>query len=105
HDETHRLGGDAQSPRHLGFVGADEHPQDQLLEAIGVTGVFAFERWQEVMAMMALGAALENGLIAEEAGLSENLEIADDPHFTHVEIGFQAYRRDRLATWTAARFG
>ena len=24
HDETHRLRGDAQSPPHLGFVGADE---------------------------------------------------------------------------------
>ena len=105
HDETHRFRGDAQSPRHLGFVGADEHLQHPFLEAIGVTGVFAFERRQEVLAMMAFGAAMENGLIAEEAGLAENIEIADDPCFADVEIGFQARRLDRLATWTAARFG
>jgi hypothetical protein len=105
HDETHRFRGDAQSPRHLGFVGADEHLQHPFLEATGVTGVFAFERRQEVLAMMTFWAAMENGLIAEEAGLSENIEIADDAHFTNVEIGFQACRLDGFATWTAARFG
>ena len=105
YDETHRFRGDAQSPRHLGFVGADEHLQHPFLEAIGVTGVFAFERRQEVLAMMAFGAAMENGLVAEEAGLAENIEIADDPRLADVEIGFQARRLDRLATWTAARFG
>jgi hypothetical protein len=105
HDKTHRFRGDAQSPRHLGFVGADEHLQHLFLEAIGVTGVFAFERRQEVVAMMAFGAAMENGLIAEEAGLAENIEIADDAHFANVEIGFPARRLDRLATWTATRFG
>jgi hypothetical protein len=105
HDETHRLCRDAQSPRHLGFGGADEHLQHLFLEAIGVTGVFAFERRQEILAMMAFGAAMEHGLIAEKAGLSENIEIADDAHFADVEIGFQACRLDRLAAWTAARFG
>jgi hypothetical protein len=104
-DETHHLRGDAQSPRHLGFVGADEHPQHQFLEAIGVARVLAFERRQEVLAMMAFGAAMKNGLIAEEARLAENIEIADDPRFANVEIGFEACRLDRLATWTAARFG
>lgn len=104
-DETHRLRGDAQSPRHFGFVGADEHPQHLFLEAIGVTGVLAFERRQEIVAMMAFGTAMENGLIAEERGLPENIEIADDAHFALVEIGFQACRLDGLATWTAARFG
>lgn len=91
-DETHRLGGDAQPPRHLGFVGADEHPQHQFLEAKGVTRVFAFERRQEIVAMMAFWAAMKDGLIAEEGGLPENIEIADDAHFAHVEIGFQACR-------------
>jgi len=104
-DETHRLRGNAQSPRHFGFVGADEHPQYLLLEAIGVTGVLAFERRQQVLAMMAFGAAMENGLIAEERGLPENIEIANDAHFANVEIGFGACRLDGLATWTAARFG
>jgi hypothetical protein len=105
HDETHRFRGDAQPPRHLGFVGADEHLQHPFLEAIGVTGVFAFEWRQEVLAMMAFGAAMENGLIAEEAGLFENIEIANDPCFADVEIGFQACRLDGLATWTATAFG
>jgi hypothetical protein len=105
HDETHRFRGDAQSPRHLGFVGADEHLQHPFLEAIGVTGVFAFERRQKVLAVMAFGAAMENGLIAEEAGLAENIEIADDAHFANVEIGFWACRLDGLATWAAARVG
>lgn len=105
HDETHRLRGDAQSPRHLGFVGADEHLQHLFLEAIGVTSVLAFERRQEVVAMMAFGAAMKDRLIAEERGLAENIEIADDTHFALVEIGFQACRFDGLATGTAARFG
>jgi hypothetical protein len=102
HNEMHRLGGDAESPRHLGFVGADEQPQHLFLEAIRVTGVLAFERRQEVLAMMAFGAAMENGLIAEEAGLAENIKIADDAHFANVEIGFWACRLDGLATWAAA---
>ncbi len=103
-DETHRFRGDAKSPRHLDFVGADEHPQHQFLKAIGVTGVFAFERRQEILAMMAFGAAMENGLIAEEAGLAKNIEIADDPRFADVEIGFQACRLDGFTTRTTARF-
>jgi hypothetical protein len=102
HNETHRLGTDAESPRHLGFVGADEHPQHLFLEAVGVTGILAFERRQEILAMMAFGAAMENGLIAEEAGLAENIEIADDAHFANVEIGFWACRLNGLATWAAA---
>lgn len=55
--------------------------------------------------MMAFGAAMENGLIAEEAGLAENIEIADDPCFADVEVRFQACRLDRLAAWAAAGFG
>lgn len=105
HDETHRLRGDAQPPRHLGFVGADEHPQHEFLEAKGVCRVFAFERRQEVVAMMAFGAAMKDGLIAEEGGLPENIEIAHDTHFALVEIGFQACRLRGFATRTAARFG
>ena len=105
HNETHRLGGDAEPPRHLGFVGADEHPQHLFLEAIRVRGVLAFERRQEILAMMAFGAAMENGLIAEETGLAENIEIADDAHFANVEIGFWACRLNGLAPWAAARFG
>jgi hypothetical protein len=104
-DETHRFRRDGKPPRHLGFVGADEHLQHQFLEAISVSGVFAFERRQEILAMTALGAALKNGLIAKEAGLSENVEVADDTHFANVELGFEANRFDLLATWTAARFG
>jgi hypothetical protein len=104
-DESHRLGGDPQTPRHLGLVGADEHTQHLFLETIRVTGVFAFERRQEVLAMMAFGAAMKNRLIAEEAGLAENIEIADDARFANVEIGFQACGFDGFATWTAARFG
>ncbi len=105
HDETHRLGGDAQSPRHLGFVGADEHLQHPFLEAIGVTGVFALERRQEILTMMAFGATMENGLVTEERGLAENIEIANDTHFANVEIDFRTCRLDRLAPRTAARFG
>ena len=104
-DETHRLRGDAESPRHFSFVGADEHPQYLLLEAIGVTGVFAFERRQEIVAMMAFGTAMEHGLIAEERGLPENIEIADDAHFANVEIGFQACRLDGFAAGTATGYG
>lgn len=104
-DETHRLGGDAQSPRHLGFVGADEHPQHLFLEAVRVTGVLAFERRQEIVAMMAFGATMKDGLVAEERGLPKDIEIADDAHFANVEIGFEACRLDGLATGTAARVG
>jgi hypothetical protein len=105
HDETHRLRGDAQSPRQLSLVGADEHLQHLFLEAIGVTGVFAFERRQEILTMMAFGAAMENGLVTEERGLAENIEIANDTHFANVEIGFRTCRLDGFAPRTAARFG
>ena len=105
HDEAHRLRGDAQSPRHLGLVGADEHPQHLFLEAIGVAGVFAFERRQEVVAVMAFGATMKDGLVAEESGLPKNIEIANDARFANVEIGLDACRLHRFATRTAARFG
>jgi len=55
--------------------------------------------------MTAFGTALKNALIAKEAGLSEHIEIADDAHFANVEIGFDANGLDRLAAWTAERFG
>ena len=55
--------------------------------------------------MMAFGTAMENGLIAEERGLAENIEIANDASLANVEIGFRACRLDGLATWTATRFG
>jgi hypothetical protein len=45
---------------------------------------------------------MENSLIAEEAVLAENIEIADDAHFANVEIGFWACRLNGLATWAAA---
>lgn len=48
---------------------------------------------------------MKHGLIAEESGLAENIEIADDARFANVEIGFRACRLDGFATWTAARFG
>jgi hypothetical protein len=104
-DETDRVRSDAQTPGHFRFVGADEQLQDVLLEAIRVTGVFAFEGRQEIVAMMTLGAAMKDRLIAKESGLPQDIEIADDAHFANVEIGFQACRLDRLATWTAARVG
>lgn len=103
HDEAHRFRRDAQTPGHFGFVGANEHTQHQLLEAIGVAGLLAFERGQEIVAVMAFRAAMEHGLVAEEGRLAEHVEIAHDPHFAHVEIGFWTRRLDGFATWTAAR--
>ena len=55
--------------------------------------------------MMAFGAAMKDGLIAEEGGLPENIEIADNAHFALVEIGFQTCRLDGFATRTAAALG
>lgn len=77
-DETHGFRGDAKSPRHLGLVGADEHLQHPFLKAKGVCRLFAFERRQQVVAMMAFRAAMENGLVTEKRGLAENIEIADN---------------------------
>jgi hypothetical protein len=54
--------------------------------------------------MMAVGAAMKDGLVAKENGLTKDIEIADDAHLTNVEIGLQACRLDGFATWTAARF-
>jgi len=76
-----------------------------LLEAIRVAGVLAFERRHEIVAMMALGAALKDGLIAEEGGLAQDVEIADDAHFANVEIGLEARGGDGVAAWTATGFG
>jgi hypothetical protein len=105
HDETDRVRGDAQTPGHFRFVGADQHLQKVLLEAIRVTCVFALEGRQEIMAMMTLGAAMKDRLIAEEGGLAENIEIADNAHFANIEIGFQSGRLDGFATRAATRFG
>jgi hypothetical protein len=55
--------------------------------------------------MTTCAATLKKGLIAKEAGLSENIEIADDTHLANVEMSFEANRLDRLATWTTKRFG
>ena len=103
HDETHCFGRDAQTPGHFRFVGTDEQAQHQIFEAIGVAGLFAFERRQEIVAMMAFRAAMESGLVAEESRLAEHIEIAHDTHFANVEIGFWTRRFDGLAAWTATR--
>jgi len=71
------------------------------LEAKRVTGVFAFEGRQKVITMMATRAAMKDGLIAEESGLPEDIEITHDAHFAHIEIGFQVGQLDGFAFWTA----
>ena len=76
-----------------------------LLEAIRVTGIFAFEGRQEIVAMMALGAAMKDGLIAEERWLAQDVEVADDACFAHFEMGFHPGRRNGFATRTATGFG
>lgn len=98
-NEPDGLRGDAQTPGHIGFIGADQHLQDVLLEAERVAGFLAFERRNQIVAMMAASAAVKDSLVTKEAGLAMDVEVPDDARFSEIEIHFQARRRFGLAAW------
>jgi hypothetical protein len=77
-DQADRLGGNAQPPRDFLLIAPDERSQHLLLEAVGVAGVFAFEGRDQVLAVVAPGAAVEDGLVDPEAGLAPEVQVAYD---------------------------
>src|SRR5262249_44594719 len=77
-DQPDRLRRDAQPPGDFLLVAADEQPQDLLLEAVGVAGVPPLEGRQQVLAVVAVGAAVEGGLVGPEAGLAPDVQVPDD---------------------------
>ena len=76
-DQADRLGGDAQPAGDFLLVAADQQPQHLLLEAVGVAGVLALEGRDQVLAVVAPGAAVEGGLVDPEAGLAPEVQVAD----------------------------
>jgi len=77
-DEPDHLRRDAQPAGGLLLGAADEQPQGVFLEAVGVGDVLALEGRNEGLAVMAMGAAMEGGLVDPEAGLAPQVEVADD---------------------------
>src|SRR5262249_46079643 len=77
-DQPDRLRRDAQPPGDFLLVAADEQPQDLLLDAVGGAGVPPLEGGQQVLAVGAVGAAVEGGLVGPEAGLAPDVQVPDD---------------------------
>jgi hypothetical protein len=79
-DQADGLRRNPQSPRDFLLVAADQRPEHVLLEAEGVADVAPLERRDQVLAVVAEGAAVEGGLVDPEAGLAPEVEI---PHHVH----------------------
>ena len=77
-DQPDRLGGEAQPAGHLLLGAADEQSQHLLLEAVGVARVPAFEGRQQVLAVVAVRAAVEGRRVDPEAGLAPDVQVPDD---------------------------
>ena len=73
----HRLGGDPQAAGYVFRRAADQRPQDELLETVGVGRVFPLERRDDVLAVVAPRTAMEGGLVNPEAGLAPDIQVAD----------------------------
>ena len=77
-DPFHRLGRDSQPARDLLSRTADQRPQYELLEAVCIGHVFAFEWWNDVLAVIASPTAMEGSLIDPKRGLVPDVEIPND---------------------------
>jgi len=73
----HRLGGDPQAAGYVFRRAADQRPQDELLETVGVGGVLPLERRDQMLAMVAPRTAVEGSLVDPEAGLAPDVEVPD----------------------------
>lgn len=89
HDARHRFRGNAQTPGHFRFVAADQQTQHMLFEAIRIAGLLAFEGRNQILAMMAVRAAMERRRVRPEPRLAEHVEIAHDPRLAgELQMGF-----------------
>jgi len=77
-DQADHLRRDAQPPGHLLLGAADEQAQHVLLEAVGVADFLAAEGRDEVLAVVAVRAAVVGRLVDPEAGLAPDVQVADD---------------------------
>src|SRR5512147_1385499 len=74
-DPLHGLGGDPQSAGDILGRAADQRPEHELLEAVGVGRVFPLERRDDVLAVVAPRTAVEGSLVDPEAGLAPDVQI------------------------------
>jgi hypothetical protein len=77
HDAVHRLGGDAQPPSYILCGAADQQAYDVLLESVGVAGVLALERRDQILTMMAARTAVKDPFIDPETRLAAHVEVPD----------------------------
>jgi hypothetical protein len=78
HDTADRLSRNAQTPGHVFFAAADQQAHHVFLEGVGIARVLAFEGRDQILAMMAAWAAVEDALVDPETGLVPHLQVPQD---------------------------
>jgi hypothetical protein len=98
-DQADRLRRDPDPPSDVLLVAADQRPEHVPLEAEGVADVPALERRDQVLAVVARGAAVEGRLVDPEAGLAPEVQI---PHHLHGLLDLDTGSFRPMAVVTAA---
>ena len=76
-DPVYRLGRDSQAAGNLLRRAADQRAEHELLEAISVGYVLAFERGDNVLPVVTPRTAMEGSLVNPETGLLPQVEVPD----------------------------
>jgi len=76
-DPVYRLGRDSQATGNLLRRAADQRAEHELLEAISVGYVLAFERGDNVLPVVTPRTAMEGSLVNPETGLLPQVEVPD----------------------------
>src|SRR5271157_3463674 len=76
-DPVYRLGRDSQATGNLLRRAADQRTEHELLEAISVGYVLAFERGDNVLPVVTPRTAMEGSLVNPETGLLPQVEVPD----------------------------
>jgi hypothetical protein len=75
HDPFHRLGRNPQATSNVLRRAPDQGPEHKLLEAVGVDDVFALERGDNVLAVVAASTAMEGRLVNPKAWLVPDRKV------------------------------
>ena len=75
HDPFHRLGRDPQAAGDVLRRAPDQGSEHKLLEAVGVGDVFALERGDDVLAVVAASTAVEGSLVNPKARLVPDRKV------------------------------
>jgi len=102
HDTADRLCRDTQTPGHVFLAATDQQPHHVFLEGVGIARVLTLEGRDQILAMMAVWAAVEDPLVDPETGLVPHFQV---PHHALLAVLFEVGLVFVTAALTPAALG